>query len=235
MHKEKQKYMYVFIYVNISDGTYTHIFCFIKNEKFIHSMTLTKLEDLPNELFYIIFTYLNGVDLCLAFSNLNTRIHRLLDDVTSHQSLDLTSGSVSYNAFCAYIADQYGVRSSFISALKFNCLSLSPFGIEDLFSCFTNISLTNRLQRLTLTTNKYASVTSAHIVALLEHMMIANKQGRGQLQHLIFMFTFCDDYYAIILTNIIRRNITFDTMILNITRCMSDVKLYQEKNISRKS
>lgn len=189
-------------------------------------MMFTRLEDLPNELFYIIFTYLNGVDLCLAFSNLNTRIYRLLDDVASHQSLDLTSGSVSYNAFRAYITDRHGVRSSFISTLKFDCFNLSPFGIKDLFFCFTNIS-NNRLQRLTLITSEAASVTTTDIVTLLEQMMIANIEGCGRLEHLTLKFEFCDDYYATILAKIIQRNISFDTMILNVTKCMSYVKLYQ--------
>jgi len=187
----------------------------------------TQLEDLPNELFLFIFTYLNGVDLCLAFSNLNTRIQRLLDDVASHQLLDLTSGSVSYNAFRAYITDRYGVRSSFISSLKFDCLNLSPFDIKDLFSCFTNISVNNRLQCLTIITSESASVTTTDIVTLLEQMMIANKQGYGRLEHLTLKFEFCDDYYETILVKIIQRNISFDTMILNVTKCMSYVKLYQ--------
>src|SRR5690242_15297638 len=116
-------------------------------------MIPTRLEDLPNELFFIIFTYFNGLDLCLAFSNLNTHIARLLDNVASHQSLDLTSGSISYKAFRAYISDRYSVRSSFISSLKFDCLSLSPLGIKDLFSSFIDNSISNRLQRLTLITS----------------------------------------------------------------------------------
>jgi hypothetical protein len=189
----------------------------------------TQFEDLPNELFYIIFIYLNGVDLCLAFSNLNTRINRLLDNVASHQSLDLTSGSVSYNGFRAYITDRYGVRSSFISSLKFDCLSLSPFFIKDLFSCFTNISFNNRLQRLTLITSAYASVTTTDIVTLLEQMMIANKEGCGRLEHVTLEFESFNDYYEVILTKIIQRNISFDTMILNVTERMSYVKLSIKK------
>jgi hypothetical protein len=181
----------------------------------------TQIEDLPNELFFIIFTYLNGVDLCLAFSNLNTRIHRLLDDVASYQSFDLTSGSASYNAFRAYITDRHGVRSSFISSLKFDCFSLSAFGIKDLFSCFINTSIHNRLQRLTLITSQSASVTRTDIITLLEHMMIANTQGYGRLEHLTLLFEFCNNYYAAILGMFIQRNISFNTMIFNVTKCKS--------------
>ncbi|CAF4038404.1 unnamed protein product [Rotaria magnacalcarata] len=181
-------------------------------------MTSTRLEDLPHELFFIIFTYFNGVDLCLAFSNLNTRIDRLLFNVASHQSLDLTSGSVSYNAFRAYITDRYGVRSSFISSLKFDCLSLSPFGINDLFSSLMDTSIDNRLQRLTLITSEYVSVKTTEIIKFLEHMMIANKQGRGRLEHLTLTFENCNDYYAKIVTMIIQLNISFGTMILNVTK-----------------
>jgi hypothetical protein len=187
----------------------------------------TQLEDLPNELFLFIFTYLNGVDLCLAFSNLNTRINHLLDTVASHQSLDLTSGSVSYSAFRAYIADQYGVRSSFISALKFDCLSLSSFCIKDLFSSLIDISVNNRLQRLTLNASKFASVKTTEIVLLLEQMMIANQQGRGRLEHLTLKFTSCNDYYVNILTMIVQRNISFHTMVLKVTKGMSYVQISQ--------
>jgi len=192
----------------------------------------TRLEDLPTDLFYIIFTHLNGVDLCLAFSNLNIRFNQLLDDVASHQSLDLTSGSVSYNAFRAYITDRYGVRSSFISSLKFDCLSLSPFGIKDLFSSFIDTSINNRLQRLTLITSEFASVKTAEIVTFLEHMMIANKRGCGRLEHLTLNFELCKNYYAKTLIMIIQRNISFDTMIINVTNCMSYVKLSQQKGVS---
>ena len=146
-------------------------------------MMFIRLEDLPNELFFIIFTYINGVDLCLAFSNLNTRINQLLNNVAFHQSLDLTSGSVSYNAFRAYITDLYGVRSSFISSLKFDCLCLSPFGIKDLFSSLMNTSINNRLEHLTVITSEYACVKTIEIVTCLEQMMIAYKQGRGRLKY----------------------------------------------------
>ncbi|CAF2136778.1 unnamed protein product [Rotaria magnacalcarata] len=192
-------------------------------------MTFTQLEDLPHELFFIIFTYFNGVDLCLAFSNLNTRINRLLFNVASHQSLDLTSGSVSYNGFRAYITDRSGVRSSFISSLKFDCLSLSPFGISDLFSSLMDASIDNRLQRLILITSENASVETTEIIRFLEHMMLANKKGRGRLEHLTLMFENFNDYYAKIVIMIIQRNISFDTMILNVTKSMSYIKLLQQK------
>ena len=183
----------------------------------------TRLEDFPNELFFTLFTYFNGVDLCLAFSNLNSRISRLLYNLASHQSLDLTSGSVSYKAFRAYITDRYSVRSSFITSLKLDCLSLSPCGITDLFSGFINAATSNRLQRLTLITSANASIKPTEIVAFLEQMMIAYTQGRGRLEHVTLMFEKCEDYYAKILTMIIQRNISFDTMILNITESMSYV------------
>lgn len=184
-------------------------------------MMSTRLEDLPNELFFIIFTYFNGLDLCLAFSNLNTRIARLLDNVASHQSLDLTSGSISYKAFRAYINDRYSVRSSFISSLKFDCLSLSPLGIKDLFSSFIDNSISNRLQRLTLITSEFSSVTTTEVITFLENMMIANKQCRGRLEHVTLKFENCTDYYLKILIMITRRNISFSTMILNVSRCKS--------------
>ena len=209
-----------------------HLFSYIymlhqRKNKFTHSMVLTYLEHLPNELFYIIFSYVNSVDLCLAFSELNTRFSRLLDDVSSHQSLDLTSGPVSYRAFRAYITDRYGVRSSFISSLKIDCFTLSPFGIEDLFSCFINTSIPNRLQRLTILTYESASIDENDIVTLLNQMMTANKQGRGRLQHLTLRFQCFNQYYATILTKIIQQNISFDTMIFNISPCMLYIKLYQ--------
>ncbi len=184
-------------------------------------MMSARFEDLPNELFFIIFTYFNGIDLCLAFSNLNIRINRLLDNVASHQSIDLTSGSISYKAFHAYISDRYGVRSSFISSLKFDCLSLSPFGIEELFSSFINNSINNRLQRLTIITSEFSSVKTTEIITFLEHMMIANQQGRGRLEHLILNFENGDDYYLKILIMIIQRNISFPTMMLNVSQCKS--------------
>jgi hypothetical protein len=50
-------------------------------------MMCTRLENLPNEVFFIIYTHFNDVDLCLTFYNLNTCIHRLLDNVASHRFL----------------------------------------------------------------------------------------------------------------------------------------------------
>jgi hypothetical protein len=190
---------------------------------------LTRLENLPNELFFIIFSYLNGLDLCLALRNLNTRFKQLLDEVAGHQALDLTCGSISYNAYRAYLTDRYGIRSTFISSLKFDCLILSPFGIKDLFSCFINNSMNNRLEYLTIITSVNSSVKITEIVIFLEQMMIANKQGRGRLKHLNLKFNEYEEYYARILIMIIERNISFETMIFNVNQCKSNLKLLQEK------
>ena len=180
----------------------------------------TQLEHLPGELFFIIFSYLNGVDLCIAFSNLNRRINRLLDNVASYQSLDLTDGSVSYDAFCSYVSDRCCVRSSFISSLKLDPLSLPSFSTTQLFSSFTNICTNSRLQRLTLITNILASIRTIEIITFLEQMMIANEQRRGRLEYVNLTFEKYNDYYGDILTMIIKRNISFKTMIFNITSCM---------------
>lgn len=183
-------------------------------------MRRTRLEDFPNELFHMIFAYGNSVDIYLAFSNLNVRLKQLLADVASHQSLDLSSGSLSYHAFRAYITDYCGVRSSFISSLKFDCLSLSPFGINDLFSCLMNTVEHNRLQRLTLITSEFASVNAIDVVTLLKQLAAANDQGRGRLKHLTLQFESFDDYYSGTLAKIIQWNISFDIMILNVNKCM---------------
>jgi len=181
-------------------------------------MTISRLDDLPNELFYIIFTYLNGVDLCLAFFNLNTRINQLLDDVSSSQSFDLTSGSISYRTFLAYIDDQNHVRSKFISSLKFNCIDLSPFGICDLINCFTNDSV-NRLRRLTIMTSIWTSLVGTGN-GLLGKLMLANEEGRGQLEDLTLKFQDWRDFYESELIKIFEKKISFNTMTFDVTRCM---------------
>jgi len=189
----------------------------------------TQLEDLPGELFSIIFSYLNGVDLFIAFSKLNTRINRLLDNVASYKSLDLTDGSVTYDAFCSYVSDRCGVRSSFISSLKVDPLSLPSFGTTQLFSSFTNTCTNSRLERLTLITSTLASVKTIEIVTFLEQMMIANEQRRGRLKYITLTFEKYNDYYADILTMIIKRNISFNTMIFQLTHCMSYVQVIYGK------
>jgi len=138
-----------------------------------------------------------GVDLCLAFFNLNTRINQLLDDVSSSQSFDLTSGSISYRTFLAYIDDQNHVRS------KFNCLDSSPVGICDLIKCFTKDSV-NRLRRLTIMTSKWISLVG-NGDGLLETLMLANEEGRGQLEHLTLKFQDWRDFYETELVKIFEK------------------------------
>jgi hypothetical protein len=81
-------------------------------------------------------------------------------------------------------------------------------------------------------TSEYASITTTDIITLLEEMMMANAQGCGQLKHLTLKFEFWDEYYEAILTKIIQRNISFETMILNVTKCMLYVELPQSRSIS---
>jgi len=133
--------------------------------------------------------------------------------MTTHKSFDLSSPSVSYHSYQAFIDDQHGVRSTFISALKFDCFTLLPFDIEDLLPCFTN-RFFNQLQRLT-------------IVTLLEELMLANAEWRGRLEYLVVKFEYCGDFYENIMVGIIERSISFDTMILTIHRCKSYVNVFE--------
>ena len=177
----------------------------------------TQIEHLPNELLLIVFSHLNGLHLYLAFFNLNVRFNRLLKTVSAYQSLDLTCGSISYNEYCAYIRDNNGVRSSFIKSLKFDCFGLSAFRIHDLFACFMTNHVNHGLQRITLVTRKRSSVKSAQLIIFLQHMMIANEEGYGRLEHVTLTFGGADDDYFETLIKIIKEGISFPTMIFNVS------------------
>ena len=80
----------------------------------------------------------------------------------------------------------------------------------------------NRLQRLTLIASQFASVNAIDAITLLKQLVLANDQGRGKFKHLTVQFEIFDDYYSRILAKIIQWNISFDTMILNVSKGMLD-------------
>ncbi|CAF0799145.1 unnamed protein product [Didymodactylos carnosus] len=54
--------------------------------------SLCKLEYLPNELFYMIYGYLNGTDLVISLYNLNARLNSLISTI-NYLNIDLTNVS----------------------------------------------------------------------------------------------------------------------------------------------
>ena len=56
----------------------THYQAPVREQTLSHSRGSLSLEDLPNELFFEIFRYLNGLDAIAAFDRLNRRFHYLL-------------------------------------------------------------------------------------------------------------------------------------------------------------
>ncbi|CAF0869092.1 unnamed protein product [Adineta steineri] len=49
-----------------------------KNSKKIRNQLVNSIENLSNDLFYEIYDYLEGLDICVAFSNLNSRFQQLI-------------------------------------------------------------------------------------------------------------------------------------------------------------
>ncbi|CAF4238443.1 unnamed protein product [Adineta steineri] len=49
-----------------------------ENSKKSRNQLVNSLENLSNDLFYEIYDYLEGLDICVAFSNLNARFQQLI-------------------------------------------------------------------------------------------------------------------------------------------------------------
>jgi hypothetical protein len=103
------------------------------------------LENLPNELFYEIFDYLEGCQLYEAFSNLNTRFQHLLDCSSFRLKIRYSS----------YQEDQHHRSTDIITLNRHKILSLSlyrsllngesfpRFTIDSSFSCLESLVLEN--------------------------------------------------------------------------------------------
>ncbi|CAF4172967.1 unnamed protein product, partial [Adineta steineri] len=60
-----------------------------ENSKKSRNQLISSLENLSNDLFYEIYDYLEGLDICVAFSNLNARFQKLLTCSTNRYKIIL--------------------------------------------------------------------------------------------------------------------------------------------------
>ncbi|CAF0997080.1 unnamed protein product [Adineta steineri] len=58
-----------------------------KNSKKIRNQLVNSIENLSNDLFYEIYDYLEGLDICVAFSNLNSRFQQLITCSTNRYKI----------------------------------------------------------------------------------------------------------------------------------------------------
>ncbi len=105
---------------------------------------MTQFETLPNELIYLIFTYLNANDIFNGLSNLNTRFTALLTAYTDYK-LDFRSVSKDiYDFVCSQMIPSH-VQTLYLSNKRYN------YGqIQNFFNRFPLISFSCRLRSLSL-------------------------------------------------------------------------------------
>ncbi|CAF4209644.1 unnamed protein product, partial [Rotaria sordida] len=122
----------------------------------------THLEDLPNELFYEIFVYLDIYDVYEAFSKVNTRFENLLNDPTLPIQISLSS--ISKSKF-----EHYNTNIIIPFQYRITLLHLSnPLIIERLFSPISILLKFIRLENLHLRNieSKYFQEILIHLISL---------------------------------------------------------------------
>ncbi|CAF1324374.1 unnamed protein product, partial [Rotaria sordida] len=126
-----------------------------------NSSSITHLEDLPNEIFYEIFGYLDFHYVYKAFSNLNIRFQNLLN--YSIHSIKLNISSMSKSTFQYYythiiIPNKHCIKSLHLS---------NPFIINLIFKPFSFSIISNFIQLETLILNNIEKIYLTNILKQL--------------------------------------------------------------------
>ncbi|CAF1529622.1 unnamed protein product, partial [Rotaria sordida] len=120
---------------------------------------ITYLEDLPNELFYEIFNYLDVYHIYQSFYNLNKHLQNLV--VNSNFPLKIHLSSISKSNF-----EDYNRNMIIPNQHRIKLLSLSnPFMIEIMFYPLKLISNFIHLEKLILNW-----ITLEYLIDILKHL-----------------------------------------------------------------
>jgi hypothetical protein len=102
---------------------------------------LTSIENFSNELFYEIFEYLDGLDIYLAFSNLNSRFEQLVTSSSIRFKINL-----DYETSKEIFLTNYNQIKQQIYSINFQL----PININQLLPSFTIDSSFNRLESIVI-------------------------------------------------------------------------------------
>ncbi|CAF4876308.1 unnamed protein product [Rotaria socialis] len=125
----------------------------------LHSKSQTTFEDLPNEIFYEIFDYLDAIHLFRSFSNLNTRVQNLLGN--SSLLLKVNISSMSKSNFEDY-------KKDIILPCKHRIISVNisnPFVVDIMFRPVRLASQLTRLKTVILD-----NIKSKYLCNILKHL-----------------------------------------------------------------
>lgn len=78
----------------------------------------TNFDDLPNELYYCIFEYLNPIDILHSFSNLNRRLNTFLKDYLKFSWKEFDLRNLKPNVFQYYLEKNFSSSSNSIEYLR---------------------------------------------------------------------------------------------------------------------
>ncbi|CAF0851967.1 unnamed protein product, partial [Adineta ricciae] len=122
----------------------------------------TKVENLANELFYEIFSYLDLYDVYKAFYNLNTRFQNLL--INSTLPLKVNLSTMPRRAFQSYHRHMIMSNKHRIASMSIS----NPFIVDLVFSPVRTVSHYNRLE--TLVFNQIKSKYLTNILHYLSYL-----------------------------------------------------------------
>ncbi|CAF1140648.1 unnamed protein product [Adineta steineri] len=115
-----------------------------ENPKKLRKGELNSIENLSNEIFYEIFDYLDGLDICIAFSNLNYRFQQLLIFSSFRYKINLDFSTKRENFLNNYKQIQHQICSiSFIISKKSMNKLLISFQIDRSFNNLQSIRIDN--------------------------------------------------------------------------------------------
>ena len=100
----------------------------------------SNFDDLPNELYYLIFEYLNPIDILYSFSNQNARLNRLITNYLKHSFFHVDLKHLNREVFEYYLetnilfediqslsltGEQFQLLSNKMNEDKIRCLELN--------------------------------------------------------------------------------------------------------------
>jgi hypothetical protein len=102
------------------------------------------IENLPNEFFYEIFDYLDGCDICHAFSKLNSRFEQLMNSSSLLFKLNLTSSKSKQQIFVndyqqIFHSNKHQILSIHLWTSKNLDKILPSFLIDSSFTCLESL------------------------------------------------------------------------------------------------
>ena len=168
-------------------------------------MSVTTLEDLPNELWLEVFIYFSWSELNTTWFQwkLNHRIEMLVEVAKNHVALSLSSMSLTRHSQCLhYFEHEHSLIASRITSLLLNESSVA----SEIISRWreNDTSFLPRLRQCTVYMNLINRSDRAKIILLIgRHASI--------LRRIVFYFNKIDRYY-VILKMFIEQRISLHTM-----------------------